>query len=167
LQSTLLSLILLLAFENLQRFHWRLALALLLANKNAPQGEIAKHVEAYCRDITFNRNVPRSTIPTSIIHGTSNGGASADVVLDPLVLPPRFGQFGGQYVPEALFDCLIELESAHNTAIKDTEFWKEFEGHFGYMNRPSKFYFAEKLTAHAGGAKIWLKREDLYVSYIF
>jgi tryptophan synthase len=135
--------------------------------KNAPQGEIAKHVEAYCRDITLDRNVPRSTIPTSIIHGTSDGGARVDVVLDPLVLPPRFGQFGGQYVPEALFDCLVELESAHNSAIKDAAFWKEFESHFGYMNRPSKFYFAEKLTAHAGGAKIWLKREDLYVPCIF
>jgi tryptophan synthase len=43
----------------------------------------------------------------------------------------------------------------------DPEFWKEFESYFGYMNRPSKLYFAEQLTAHAGGARIWLKREDL------
>ncbi len=43
----------------------------------------------------------------------------------------------------------------------DPEFWKEFESYFGYMNRPSKLYFAEQLTNHAGGAKIWLKREDL------
>jgi tryptophan synthase len=78
-------------------------------------------------------------------------------------LPARFGQFGGQYVPEALVDCLVELEEAHKVASADPEFWKEFESFYGYMNRPSKLYFAERLTEHAGGAKIWFKREDLYV----
>jgi tryptophan synthase len=76
-------------------------------------------------------------------------------------LPHKFGQFGGQYVPEALFDCLTELEAAHKAAVEDPSFWKEFESLFGYMNRPSNLYFAEKLTEKAGGAKIWLKREDL------
>jgi tryptophan synthase len=76
-------------------------------------------------------------------------------------LPPRFGEFGGQYVPEALFDCLVELEAAHQNAMADPEFWKEFESYYGYINRPSGLYEAERLTEHAGGARIWFKREDL------
>ena len=79
------------------------------------------------------------------------------------VLPARFGQFGGQFVPESLFDCLVELEEAHKSAMADPKFWKEFHGLYGYMNRPSNLYKAERLTEHAGGATIWLKREDLYV----
>ena len=78
-------------------------------------------------------------------------------------LPHRFGQFGGQYVPESLFDCLVELEEAHKSAMNDPGFWKEWESLYGYMNRPSNLYKAAKLTEHAGGATIWLKREDLYV----
>ena len=78
-----------------------------------------------------------------------------------IVLPARFGQFGGQYVPEALVDCLVELEEAHKAALIDPEFWKEFEGFYGYINRPSQLYEAKRLTETAGGARIWLKREDL------
>jgi tryptophan synthase len=73
----------------------------------------------------------------------------------------RFGEFGGRYVPETLFSCLLELEELYKNAIADPDFWKEFESHYGFMNRPSKLYYAEKLTAHAGGAGIWFKREDL------
>lgn len=47
--------------------------------------------------------------------------------------------------------------------MKDPEFWKEFRSHFGYINRPSNLYLAENLTKEAGGANIWLKREDLSV----
>ncbi|EJU05645.1 bifunctional tryptophan synthase TRP1 [Dacryopinax primogenitus] len=76
-------------------------------------------------------------------------------------LPGRFGAFGGQYVPEALVDALAELEQAHLTALADPEFWKEFESFYGYINRPSRLYHAERLSKHAGGANIWFKREDL------
>ena len=86
------------------------------------------------------------------------------MALDNVVLPPRFGQFGGQYVPEALVDCLAELEQAHKSAMADPEFQKELQSHFGYINRPSQIYLAENLSKDAGGANIWLKREDLYVS---
>lgn len=72
-------------------------------------------------------------------------------------LPARFGAFGGQYVPESLVDCLAELEQAHMAALADPEFWKEFKGMYGYMNRPSELYLAERLTEHTGGAKIWMK----------
>jgi len=108
-----------------------------------------------------------------IVKRVINGGAkvletisssSAPQILPQLSsLPARFGQFGGQYVPEALVDCLVELEEAHKAATADPKFWKEFEGLYCYMNRPSKLYLAERLTEEAGGARIWLKREDLCV----
>ncbi|EIW69944.1 hypothetical protein TREMEDRAFT_43589 [Tremella mesenterica DSM 1558] len=76
-------------------------------------------------------------------------------------LPSKFGIFGGAYVPESLVDCLNELEATYVEASNDPAFWKEFEDMYGYMNRPSDLYLAERLTEHMGGAKIWLKREDL------
>lgn len=76
-------------------------------------------------------------------------------------LPARFGEFGGQYVPEALCDALLELEQCHKHAMKDPEFLKEFRDLYGYMSRPSELYEATRLTEHAGGARIWFKREDL------
>lgn len=78
-----------------------------------------------------------------------------------VLIPGRFGDFGGQYVPESLVDCLSELEAEWRKAEADPAFWKEFESHYAYMSRPSSLHLAERLTAHAGGAKIWLKREDL------
>ena len=72
-------------------------------------------------------------------------------------LPSRFGIFGGAYVPESLIDCLNELESAYVDAKNDPSFWKEFEDMYGYMNRPSELYLAERLTEQMGGASIWLK----------
>ncbi|CDR37914.1 CYFA0S01e19130g1_1 [Cyberlindnera fabianii] len=74
---------------------------------------------------------------------------------------PRFGEFGGQYVPEALHACLRELERAFEDAVADQSFWDEFYGLYQYIGRPSSFHKAERLTEHAGGAQIWLKREDL------
>lgn len=80
---------------------------------------------------------------------------------DPSVLPSRFGQFGGQYVPESLMDCLAELENGFNEARKDPKFWEEFRSYYPYMGRPSNLHLADRLTEHVGGANIWLKREDL------
>lgn len=80
---------------------------------------------------------------------------------DPAAVPSRFGEFGGQYVPESLMDCLSELEKGFNQAINDPEFWKEFRSYYPYMGRPGQLHLAERLTEHAGGANIWLKREDL------
>lgn len=125
--------------------------------KNAPQAEVAQHVESYCRSISQPARVrspsaPRLSSPSKTPNTVPTGVS---------VLPARFGQFGGQYVPEALVDCLAELEEAHKSAMADPEFKKELESHFGYINRPSQIYLAENLTKDAGGAKIWLKREDL------
>lgn len=122
-----------------------------------------KAVEDFCRELKG----PSSSSSTASVQSTQYHYpvvAGISRLTGTTLLPPRFGQFGGQYVPEALFDCLIELEEAHNAAREDPAFWAEFESHYGYMNRPSKLYFAESLTKHANGAKIWLKREDLYVS---
>ncbi|WFD35493.1 tryptophan synthase [Malassezia cuniculi] len=73
----------------------------------------------------------------------------------------RFGDFGGQYIPEALYECHVELSAAYEKVRNDPEFWREYESYFEYIGRPSELYLAERLTEHAGGAKIWLKREDL------
>ena len=74
----------------------------------------------------------------------------------------RFGAFGGRYVPETLVRALDELEAAYDEARGDATFQEELDellAHF--VGRPSPLYFARRLTRHAGGARIWLKREDL------
>ena len=74
----------------------------------------------------------------------------------------RFGVHGGQYIPETLMNAVIELEAAYNHYKNDPQFNQELQTLFNeYANRPSRLYFAEKLTRDLGGAKIYLKREDL------
>jgi tryptophan synthase beta chain len=74
----------------------------------------------------------------------------------------HFGQFGGRYVAETLMPALLELEQAYREAMADSAFIAEFD-HFlkHYVGRPSPLYFAQRLTEKCGGAKIYLKREDL------
>ncbi|KAJ5179860.1 tryptophan synthase [Penicillium capsulatum] len=79
----------------------------------------------------------------------------------PMASHARFGTFGGQYVPEALMECLTELEDGFTTATADPTSWEEIRPFDSYTNRPSSLHLAPRLTAHAGGARIWLKREDL------
>ena len=91
---------------------------------------------------------------------------------DPLIMRPktysapdtagRFGDFGGQYVPETLMPLVKTLQSAWSEARVDASFWAEYHAllkHF--VGRPSALYLAEGLTEHYGGAKIYFKREDL------
>lgn len=74
----------------------------------------------------------------------------------------RFGIHGGQYVPETLMTAVNELEEAYNHYKNDPEFNKELQELFNnYAGRPSLLYYAEKMTKDLGGAKIYLKREDL------
>jgi tryptophan synthase beta chain len=74
----------------------------------------------------------------------------------------RFGLFGGRYVPETLIEALNELTTEYEKACKDETFQQEFHRYLNeYVGRPSRLYFAERLTKEAGGAKILLKREDL------
>lgn len=73
-----------------------------------------------------------------------------------------FGQYGGRYVPETLMPMLIELEKKYNDLKRDAEFLSELESYLkNYVGRPSPLYFARRLTEYCGGAKIFLKREDL------
>ncbi len=73
-----------------------------------------------------------------------------------------FGDFGGQFMPETLMNAIIELEEAYETYKKEPDFIKELEDlHVSYTGRPSLLYYAEKMTKDLGGAKIYLKREDL------
>ncbi len=73
-----------------------------------------------------------------------------------------FGQYGGRYVAETLMPALLELESAYKEAMADKAFIAEFELLLAdYVGRPSPLYFAPRLTEAYGGAKIYLKREDL------
>ena len=74
----------------------------------------------------------------------------------------RFGLYGGRFVAETLMPLILELEQAYNAAKNDPVFKAEMDGYLkNYVGRPSPLYFAERLTAHFGGAKIYLKREDL------
>jgi tryptophan synthase beta chain len=89
------------------------------------------------------------------------------------VLPPNsyrsgpddrghFGDYGGRYVAETLMPLVLDLERAYEEAKNDPIFHAELNGLLKhYVGRPSALYFAERLTAHLGGAKIYLKREDL------
>jgi len=74
----------------------------------------------------------------------------------------RFNQYGGQYIPETIMNSIIELEDSYKHYMNDEEFNKELDELLvTYAGRPSLLYYAEKMTNDLGGAKIYLKREDL------
>ncbi|MDF2908478.1 MAG: trpB, partial [Herbinix sp.] len=74
----------------------------------------------------------------------------------------RFGVYGGRYIPETLMNAVIELEEAYNHYRQDLEFNQELEDLLkNYAGRPSLLYYAKKMSEDLGGAKIYLKREDL------
>ena len=73
-----------------------------------------------------------------------------------------FGEYGGVFVPEVLIPAINELDKAFEEARVDTAFWEEFDSlSRDWSGRPTPLYFAERLTEHCGGARIYLKREDL------
>lgn len=74
----------------------------------------------------------------------------------------RYGQYGGQYIPETLMNAVQEVEEAYEHYKNDPEFVRELDDLYrNYAGRPSMLYYAEKMTKDLGGAKIYLKREDL------
>ncbi len=74
----------------------------------------------------------------------------------------RFGAYGGQYVPETLMSAVHRLQDAYDAVREDPEFWRELDHYLRtYAGRPSPLYFAARLTERLGGAKVYLKREDL------
>jgi tryptophan synthase beta chain len=80
----------------------------------------------------------------------------------PATTPGRFGAYGGRYVPETLMAALLELEQEYTRAQADPTFQAELDDLLhNYAGRPTPLYFAKRLTAELGGAKIYIKREDL------
>ena len=72
----------------------------------------------------------------------------------------RFGEFGGRYVAETLMPLVLDLDRAYAAAKADPSFQAELDGYMThYVGRPSPLYFAERLTQHFGGAKIYFKRD--------
>ncbi|GAB1191064.1 anthranilate synthase / indole-3-glycerol phosphate synthase [Aspergillus pseudonomiae] len=156
----------------------------------APAGQAAKHAEEYLSSVTGRKlerdaqgaivrqvNVidfvekkeqPAISQPTAVVTDVDapSGPGLADQLEalnggNPSAQPQRFGEFGGQYVPESLMDCLAELERGFAEALNDPKFWEEYRSYYPYMGRPSSLHLANRLTEHVGGANIWLKREDL------
>ncbi|KAF2745930.1 hypothetical protein M011DRAFT_495395 [Sporormia fimetaria CBS 119925] len=152
----------------------------------AAPGEAAKAVEKYCDSISGRSSMkqtrevgiietmaeakePNGVHVDKVITDADTDGANLVDQIEALnadgekseILPARFGEFGGQYVPESLMDCLAELEKGFNEANSDPKFWEEYRSYYDYMGRPGHLHLAERLTEHAGGANIWLKREDL------
>ena len=121
--------------------------------------DIPTAVGAFAREITRIEGKP----DLKFLEGAGQGPKSINVdfeIMKPS-LQALFGDFGGQYAPEALVDCLNEIEQAFKNAINDDEFWKEFKSYYSYMGRESPLHLADRLTSLSGGAKIYLKREDL------
>ncbi len=74
----------------------------------------------------------------------------------------KYGKYGGRFVPEVLMKAIMELEEAYNKACKDSSFQKQLDYYLSeFVGRPTPLYYAENLTRKIGGAKIYLKREDL------
>ncbi|KLT44859.1 tryptophan synthase [Cutaneotrichosporon oleaginosum] len=141
--------------------------------REAPQGQSESALEAYCRSMTLKGEpaVTRASLnsrksegkpePALPIPPSTEDGKSEFSVQAGERLPSKFGPFGGAFVPEALVTCLNELEDEYIRASKDPKFWQEYEDMFEYIGRPSSLYYADRMTEKMGGAKIWLKREDL------
>ncbi|KAH8885031.1 tryptophan synthase [Thozetella sp. PMI_491] len=148
--------------------------------QKAPDGDWANSVKEYCSYLCGRTTTPEeeATREVGIIEAISAAQqTSADVTVDGVIkktdelvkqlaamhgkIPDRFGEFGGQYVPEALMDCLVELEDGFNKIKDDPNFWEEYRSYYPWMGRPGHLHKAERLSEQSGGASIWLKREDL------
>ncbi|ODQ79570.1 hypothetical protein BABINDRAFT_171738 [Babjeviella inositovora NRRL Y-12698] len=113
--------------------------------------------EAYVKSILGDGQQPGRVASEKYVPGEATAPLK-DVIS---TYSSRFGDFGGQYVPEALHSCLSELERGFEAAVADPAFWAEFRGLYQYIGRPSSLHRAERLSEYCGGAQIWLKREDL------
>ncbi|XDG02719.1 hypothetical protein ABKA04_002334 [Annulohypoxylon sp. FPYF3050] len=148
--------------------------------QKADPGTGAKAVEEYCAYVC-GRTAQETTREVGVIEAISAAKepSGEDVTVNGVIsehddaalvaqlaalhgkIPERFGEFGGQYVPESLMDCLSQLEDGFNAIKDDPKFWEEYRSYYPWMGRPGQLHLAERLTEHAGGANIWLKREDL------
>lgn len=148
--------------------------------QQAEEGLGGKAVEEYCAYVT-GRDQNQTTREVGVVEAISAAKEPSgdDVSVEGVIsehddaalvaqlaalhgkIPERFGEYGGQYVPESLMDCLSQLEEGFNAIKDDPKFWEEYRSHYPWMGRPGQLHLAERLTEHAGGANIWLKREDL------
>ena len=131
---------------------------------DAPAGQAAQAVEDYCSQITQRKVAWGDGVSTSAPYAATETSAVAQLVEEKAAAtdePGQFGAFGGQYAPEALTTCLAELDAGFQAAQDDPTFWEEYRSYYPYMGRPSSLHLARRLSEHAGGANIWLKREDL------
>lgn len=143
----------------------------------AAPGDRARAAEEYCAAVCGRRNSPSNGLENSSetveVNGTSHTNGVKEEVLhkleemvsaeggDPELFSARFGEFGGSYAPESLMRCLSELEVGFDKIRNDPDFWAEMRSYYPYIGRPGHLHLADRLTEHAGGANIWLKREDL------
>ncbi|KAI1204472.1 tryptophan synthetase [Annulohypoxylon truncatum] len=148
--------------------------------RKAEPGTGAKAVEEYCAYVS-GRTAEETTREVGVMEAISAAKepSGEDVTVNGVIsehddaalvaqlaalhgkIPERFGEFGGQYVPESLMDCLSQLEDGFNAIKDDPKFWEEYRSYYPWMGRPGQLHLAERLTEYAGGANIWLKREDL------
>ncbi|KAF9878459.1 tryptophan synthase [Colletotrichum karsti] len=146
--------------------------------KNAAPDELFNDVEKYCAYLCGRTGGDSTTREVGMVEAMAAAKEPQNPTVDSITadqdselvaqlaamhgkIPERFGEFGGQYVPESLMDCLSQLEEGFNKIKDDPSFWEEYRSYYEYMGRPGHLHLAERLTEHAGGANIWLKREDL------
>ncbi|KAJ2534779.1 hypothetical protein IWW35_006878, partial [Coemansia sp. RSA 1878] len=129
--------------------------------RNAASGNVAQAVREYCEQVSGRSSDDIKREKPLPKFGSIDSLSGNDRMQPQTLLPDRFGEFGGQYIPEALYDCVSELERAYVQCKDDPAFWEEFRSFYPYMGRPSPLHFADRLTAECGGAQIYLKREDL------
>ncbi|AAS53856.1 AFR485Cp [Eremothecium gossypii ATCC 10895] len=134
---------------------------------DAPEGEHYNTVKTYCEYIlagekhTLLSPEEFATLHKKYTTEPASIKEIGDIFGETRKFAPMFGDFGGQYIPEALHACVQELEHAFEAAVEDPTFWEEFRGLYTYIGRPSSFHKADRLSEYCGGAQIWLKREDL------
>lgn len=132
----------------------------LQQNVQLPKGEKMAKLSEFTRDLAklpAKRTLATTKKVESVIETMLAGDTSASTALE----AARFGNWGGRYVPETLVEALDELEREYEKAKNDPEFLKAVRSYDDYIGRPSSLHLADRLTQHCGGAKIWLKREDL------
>lgn len=131
------------------------ALVKAITNAANEGGDVVKAVKDFCAQVV-PRDAPRKE--KSPAHQLDKNTPFYD---KENVSSFRFGAFGGRYVPETLVGALDELDQQYEAAKNDPEFLAEFESYYKYMGRPSSLHVAPHMTKACGGARIWLKREDL------
>ncbi|TDZ41378.1 Tryptophan synthase [Colletotrichum trifolii] len=146
--------------------------------QKAAPGELFNDVEKYCSYLIGRGAENETTREVGMVEAMAAAKEPQNPTVDAITadqdsdlvaqlaamhgkIPERFGEFGGQYVPESLMDCLSQLEEGFNKIKDDPSFWEEYRSYYDYMGRPGHLHLAERLTEYAGGANIWLKREDL------